>query len=83
MINNIELQRVVFKNNLTNTGLILEPVYVDIRIDLTAVVGYGHYVDAATGSIKLDITEVFIQGILTPIYIKMNYLDFNDLIQAS
>lgn len=82
MTNNTELPRVVFKNTITNTGLILEPVYVNVRLDLTLVVAYGNYVNSTTGSISIDITEVFVESILTPIYIRMSYSEFHDLIQA-
>ena len=82
MINNTELERVVFKNTFTSDGITLEPVYINIRLDLTLVVAYGNYVNSTTGSISTDITEVFVQGLLTPIYIKMNYSAFHNLIQA-
>lgn len=83
MINNTELQRVVFKTTITSTGTVVtEPVYVSVRLDLTLVIAYGNYVDSTTGSTPTNITEVFVQGVLLPMYIRMSYSAFHDLIQA-
>lgn len=82
MTNNTELQRVIFKNTITNKGLILEPVDVNVRLDLTLVIAYGNHINSSTGSISTDITEVFVESIVTPIYIRMSYSEFHNLIQA-
>jgi uncharacterized alkaline shock family protein YloU len=82
MTNNTELQRVIFKNTITNKGLILEPVDVNVRLDLTLVIAYGNHINSSTGSILTDITEVFVESIVTPIYIRMSYSEFHNLIQA-
>jgi hypothetical protein len=82
-----EFVRIIFiqKTNVSSNGEInysFEKKYVDITLDLSMVTAYSHYVNLANGDIDNNVTEVYLQGLAQPIYIKMAYYLFNDIIQA-
>ena len=83
-----EFQRVHFKTevsevtpenieNGTEPTTTKSKIYTDIRIDLYTVIAYGHYYNAEDGQIDHRVTEIFIDGILTPILIRKRYFEFN------
>lgn len=88
MTNNTELERVFFiqrqKVNST-TGEFKQEFdkrYGDVRLDLSLVASYGHYINPVNGNLDGLVTEVYLQNIQTPFYIKKSYNDFHDLMQT-
>lgn len=82
-----EFVNVIFiqKTNVSSNGEInysFEKKYVDVTLDLSLVAAYSHYVNRTNGDIDNNVTEVYLQGLSEPIYIKMAYYLFNDIIQA-
>jgi hypothetical protein len=87
MTTNQEFVKVLFiqKTNVKSDGAVslsFEKKYVDITLDLSLVVAFSHYINPTTGDIDNKVTEVYLQGIAQPIYVKKAYNLFNDIIQA-
>lgn len=82
-----EFVKVLFiqKTNVKSNGEVnisFEKKYVDVTLDLSLVVAFSHYINPTTGDIDNKVTEVYLQGIAQPIYVKKAYNLFNDIIQA-
>jgi len=56
--------------------------YVDITLDMSLVAAYSHYIDQTSGLIDTQITQVFLNGVMGYLLLKITYNDFDDLIQA-